>query len=261
MVREPLSPGLVKARRVVLPVAFLLAVGVFWEWVVGHFHISPATLAAPSAIFDVYKGHAELLATHVVPTARDAFIGFALAAVAGIGLGTLVSFSAGLRLALYPHIVAFQLVPKIAVAPLFVLWFGIDAPGRVLFVVFMAFFPMVVSTMTGLISTPPPMLKLCRALRATEWQTFMHVRFPYAVPHIFAGLKVGATMAILGAVVAEFVTAQKGLGFLIMFGSSAGESAVVMAAVGLLCLIGIVLFGAVAVSERVMRKRLGTVGA
>lgn len=244
-------------RKVVLPIAFVVALGAVWEWAVGFFQVSSAVLAAPSGIMKVYAGHAALLATHIGPTASEALMGFGTACVAGIGLGTLISFSPRLRQALYPHIVAFQLIPKIAVAPLFTLWFGIGSEGRLLFITFMAFFPMVISTMTGLMSTPEPMLKLCRALRATQWQTFQHVRFPYALPHIFAGMKVGATMAILGTVVAEFITAQKGLGFLIMFGSSAGESAVVLAAVGLLCVIGVALFGTVAAVEHYLRRRHG----
>jgi NitT/TauT family transport system permease protein len=244
-------------RKVVLPLAFVVVLVAFWEGAVRFLHVSSAVLAAPSAIAKVYAGHGALLLTHIGPTASEALMGFGLASIAGIGLGTLISFSARVRQALYPNMVAFQLIPKIAVAPLFTLWFGIGMEGRLLFITFMAFFPMAISTMTGLLSTPEPMLKLCRALRATPWQTFQRVRFPCAVPHIFAGMKVGATMAILGTVVAEFITAQKGLGFLVMFGSSAGESAVVLAAVGLLCAIGVALFGAVAAAEQFLRRRLG----
>ncbi len=245
--------GKIEAQKVYLPIVFVVAVGLLWEWAISAFQVSPTVLAAPSAIMKVYASHAGLLLTHVGPTASEALLGFLMAGVSGIGLGTLISFSPGIRRAFYPHIVAFQLIPKIALAPLFTLWFGIGMESRLLFITFMAFFPMLISTMTGLLSTPLPAITLCRALRANRWQTFQHVRFPYAVPHIFAGMKIGATMAILGTVVAEFITAQKGLGFLIIFGSSSGESAIVFAALGLLCFIGVALFGAVAAAEHWLR--------
>lgn len=245
------------ARRIALPVGLVLTLLAVWEYWVKHFHVSPAVLAAPSAIVNVYALHFALMSEHFVPTTLEAVTGFALAAAAGIGLGTLLSFSSTLRRALYPHVIAFQLIPKIAVAPLFTLWFGIGSPGRLIFIVFMAFFPILVATMTGLLSTPPSAIKLCASLRATQWQIFRLVRFPFALPHVFAGLKIGATMAILGAIVAEFVTAQRGLGYLIMYGAAAGESAVVFAVIGLLCVIGTSLFAAVAIVQRSMQTWLG----
>ncbi len=244
-------------RPVVLPTAFLVALGGAWEWSVGHFSVPSGVLAAPSAIFRVYASQAALLGVHLASTVSEALLGFVVACLSGGLLGILISISSRIRSALYPHLVAFQLIPKIAVAPLFTLWFGIGTEGRLVFIAFMAFFPMLVSTMTGLASTPLSLLRLCRALQASQVQTFMQVRLPLAVPHIFAGMKVSATMAILGTVVAEFVTAQKGLGFLIMFGAAAGESAVVLASVGLLCVVGVTLFGLVAAAEHALRRRLG----
>jgi ABC-type nitrate/sulfonate/bicarbonate transport system permease component len=109
----------------------------------------------------------------------------------------------------------------------------------------------------GLVSAKPEVLQLCRSLTATEWQIFRLARFPYAMPFVFAGMKVGVTMAMIGVIVGEFITAQAGLGYIIMFASSAGETATVLAAIVLLCAIGLVLFGLVALGEMAVRRWYG----
>lgn len=111
--------------------------------------------------------------------------------------------------------------------------------------------------MTGLVSAKPEIIQLCLSLTATEWQVFRLPRFPYAIPYIFAGMKVGATMAMIGVIVGEFITAQAGLGYIIMFASSAGETATVLAAIVLLCVVGLALFGLVALGEMAMRRWYG----
>jgi NitT/TauT family transport system permease protein len=116
----------------------------------------------------------------------------------------------------------------------------------------------VVSTATGLVSAKPEVLQLCRSLTASEWQMFRLARFPYAMPFVFAGMKVGVTMAMIGVIVGEFITAQAGLGYIIMFASSAGETATVLAAIVLLCGIGLALFGLVALGEIAVRRWYGS---
>jgi NitT/TauT family transport system permease protein len=116
--------------------------------------------------------------------------------------------------------------------------------SRLAFAVFLSFFPIAVSGVTGFRAADRTALRLCRSLIASTWQTFIKVRVPYAIPHIFAGLKVGVTVATIGVVIGEFVTAQEGLGYNIMFASSAAETALVFAAIILLCAIGMVLYGA-----------------
>jgi NitT/TauT family transport system permease protein len=159
--------------------------------------------------------------------------------------------------AFWPHILIFQLVPKVAVAPLFIIWLGMGPTSRLCFAVFLSFFPIAVSTAAGFRSVDRTVLRLCQSLTASRWQVFFRVRMPYAIPHIFAGLKVGATVAIIGVVVGEFVTAQEGLGYIIMFASSAAETALVFAAIGMLCVIGLGLYGAVALAEWFVRRWYG----
>jgi len=149
------------------------------------------------------------------------------------------------------------LIPKIALAPLFIVWLGVGSRSGIVVGIFIAFFPVVVSTATGLVSAKPEVLLLCRSLTASEWQMFRLARFPYAMPFVFGGMKVGVTMAMIGVIVGEFITAQAGLGYIIMFASSAGETATVLAAIVLLCGIGLALYGIVALGELALLRWYG----
>jgi NitT/TauT family transport system permease protein len=151
----------------------------------------------------------------------------------------------------------FQLIPKIALAPLFILWFGIGPSSRLAYIIFISFFPVVLASVTGLLATPPEMLRLCRAYSARPADVFLRVRFPYAVPMIFSGLKISVTLAIVGVVVGEFISAQAGLGYLILFASSQADTPLAMAAITVLCVIGLALYGAVVLAESVILRRLG----
>ncbi len=244
-------------RSVMLPLGFAAVVTLAWEAVCRTAHIAPTLLPPPSAVWEVLSENYGILIGQALPTTYETVISFAVATVFGIGLAVAITFSAWVREALYPNIVVFQLIPKIALAPLFIIWLGVGSSSTIVVAVFITFFPIVVSTATGLISAKPEVLQLCRSLTATEWQVFRLARFPYAMPYIFAGMKVGVTMAMIGVIVGEFITAQKGLGYIIMFASSAGETATVLAAVVLLCIIGLVLFGIVAVGELAVRRWYG----
>jgi NitT/TauT family transport system permease protein len=244
-------------RTVVLPLGFALVCIVAWELACRLFKISPVLLAPPSAVWTVLSTNYAILFEQAIPTTVETVESFVLATGLGIVLGIAITMSARVREALYPNIVVFQLIPKIALAPLFIVWLGVGSPSRLTFAVFIAFFPVVVSTAAGLVSAKPEAVRLCRALTAGELQIFRMVRFPFAVPYIFAGMKIGVTMAMIGVIVGEFITAQAGLGYIIMFGSSAAETALVLAAIVLLCVIGLVLYGAVALAELAMKRWYG----
>jgi NitT/TauT family transport system permease protein len=245
-------------RTVLLPLGFALCSIAAWELVCRVGKISPVLLAPPSAVWQVLSTNYAILFQQAVPTTIETVVGFVLATALGVVLGVAITVSARIREALYPNIVLFQLIPKIALAPLFIVWLGIGSPSRLTFAVFIAFFPIVVSTAAGLVSAKPEAIRLCRALTASEAQIFRMVRFPFAVPYIFAGMKIGVTMAMIGVIVGEFITAQAGLGYIIMFGSSAAETALVLAAITLLCGIGLVLYGAVALGEMAMKRWYGS---
>jgi NitT/TauT family transport system permease protein len=244
-------------RGVMLPLGFAVLTIIAWEALCRITRISPVLLPPPSAVWKVLSDNYLILLEQAVPTAYEATASFAIATVLGVGLAVAVTFSAWVREAIYPHIVVFQLIPKIALAPLFIVWLGVGSRSTIVVAVFITFFPVLVSTITGLVSARPEILQLCRSLTASEWQVFRLARFPFAMPYIFAGMKVGVTMAMIGVIVGEFITAQQGLGYIIMFTSANGETATVLAAIVLLCAIGLVLYGIVAFGESAVRRWYG----
>jgi NitT/TauT family transport system permease protein len=244
-------------RTVGLPLGFAVLSLIAWEILCGVAKISPELLPPPSAVWDVLAGNPQILIDEALPTTIETVAAFGIATLAGVLLAIAITFSAAVREALYPNIVMFQVIPKIALAPLFIVWLGVGSRSCIVVGVFIAFFPIVVSTATGLVSAKPEVLQLCRSLTATEWQMFRLARFPYAMPYIFAGMKVGATMAMIGVIVGEFITAQAGLGYIIMFASSAGETATVLAAIVVLCVLGLALYGLVGLGELLVKRWYG----
>jgi NitT/TauT family transport system permease protein len=198
-----------------------------------------------------------LLLHHAVPTTLDSLMAFFAATALGVGLAVTITYSPLLRDMLYPNLVFFQLIPKIALAPLFVVWLGISSESRVAFAAFVSFFPIVISAAVGFANIEASALRLCRSLTASEWQCFVMVRFPFALPAIFSGMKIAMTMAIIGVIIGEFISAKAGLGFYILYASSRMEMAVIFAALLVLCIIGVTLFGAVALAERLVRRVYG----
>jgi NitT/TauT family transport system permease protein len=237
-----------------LVVAFFLGL---WEALVRQYAVPLTLLPPPSFIYSRLVETWPTLIEQAVPTTLETVISFVLATVTGVVLAVLLTYSRFLNSAFYPLIVFFQLIPKIALAPLFVVWMGIGSPARIEFSAFMAFFPVVVSTMAGFRGTPPDMLRLCRGLTANAWQVFTLVRLPYAVSHIFSGMKVAVTLAMIGIIVAEFISAQKGLGYLIVFASSQADTALILAAIFILCVIGLALYAIVVGLEYLARRRYG----
>jgi NitT/TauT family transport system permease protein len=244
-------------RTLGLPLGFAVLSVVAWEILCRVAKISPELLPPPSAVWEVLVGNPAILIDQAMPTTIELVASFGIATAVGVVLAIAITFSAAVREALYPNIVMFQVIPKIALAPLFIVWLGVGGCSIITVGVFIAFFPIVVSTATGLVSAKPDVLQLCRSLTASEWQMFRLARFPYAMPYLFAGMKVGVTMAMIGVVVGEFITAQAGLGYIIMFASSAGETATVLAAIVVLCGLGLVLYGLVGLGELLVARWYG----
>ena len=249
--------GILRYRKILLPVTFGIMILLAWQWLTVWFAVSPMLLVPPTAVWTVLAQSWPILFSQAWPTLVNTVFGFLVAAVLGVALGGALVASRRVEQALWPHVLMFQLVPKVAVAPLFIIWLGMGAGSRLAFAVFLSFFPIAVSAASGFRAADPTALRLCRSLTASRWQSFLFVRLPYAIPNIFAGLKIGVTVAIIGVVVGEFVTAQEGLGYIIMFASSAAATALVFAAIVLLCAIGLGLYGAVAIAELFVRRWYG----
>lgn len=255
------SAGARGARAISLPIGFALIVLAGWQIAVVAAKIPPVILPSPLAIGQYIVSRFDILMTHAVPTTLESLAGFLLAALLGVGLAVLITYSNVAREALYPNLVFFQLIPKIALAPLFIIWLGVGPQSRIAFAVFIAFFPIVIATTAGLTSVDKSMLRLCRSLTATEWQVFASVRFPAALPHIFSGMKIAITLAIIGVIIGEFITAQAGLGYLIVFATARADTEVSMAAIVVLCICGLLLYGLVALAEWIANRVYAADGA
>lgn len=237
-----------------LPIATAVAIAVVWQMTVSLADIREIMLPAPTAIAAKLNDNLPMLLQSALVTGREALAAFALAVFAGFAGAAAISSSQLLRETLYPGIVALQLIPKVALAPLFVIVLGIDAEARVTFAALLSFFPVLISTAAGLSNTDPNALRLCRSVGASGWQSFWLVRAPFALPHFFSGMRISATMAVTGVVIAEFISAKEGLGFVIVSAGAMSKTALVFAAITVLCLLGLALYGAVAGLERLAAR-------
>lgn len=232
----------VAVLRAVLPVGFLLLCVAAWEAVVVLLRVNTFVLPAPTLIFArIVRSWPEIMSNTVV-TVQETLLGFVLGALLGFILALLIAYSRLFEQVLYPLLVASQAVPKIAIAPLFVLWFGFGIWPKVVVTILLVFFPVVVTTAEGLMSVDRNLIDLLRSVSANPWQVFIKVRLPHALPQIMAGLKIAITLAVVGAVVGEWVGADKGLGYLIIFANSQLDTTLSFAAIMVLVAIGVVLF-------------------
>jgi NitT/TauT family transport system permease protein len=242
-------------RPVLLPAATAGAVLLLWQLAVEWLRVPAVLLPSPVKIGAALWQVLPALLTNAVPTTLDTLVSFAVATVLGVSCAVVLTYSRLLRDILYPNLIVFQLVPKVALAPLFVVWLGVGSASHVAFAAFVSFFPIVISACVGFESADASALRLCRSLTATEWQCFRMVRFPFALPAIFSGMKIAMTMATIGVIIAEFISSKSGLGYYILYVSSRMETAELFAALFVLCAVGVALFGAVALAERAMRQR------
>jgi NitT/TauT family transport system permease protein len=241
-------------RGILLPLGLAGIVLVGWQLAVTLGHIPPVILPSPVSITKYIIERYDILLMHAVPTTLESAASFVLATLLGIALAIIITYSQIAREALYPNLVFFQLIPKIALAPLFIIWLGIGSQSRIAFSVFIAFFPIVIATTAGFANVDKGMLRLCRSLTASEWQIFTSVRFPAALPHIFSGMKIAITLAIIGVIIGEFITAQAGLGYLIIFATARADTEISMAAIVVLCICGLLLYGLVALGESIANR-------
>jgi NitT/TauT family transport system permease protein len=247
------SPGLRKALRTYgLPLAsFAILLGI-WELMYRYELIPTFILPAPTGIAEETWEWRYRLVEHTWVTFYETMGGFALSIAVGIPLAVMLVYSPVLRDALYPLIVVAHSIPKVAIAPVLLLIFGYGEMSKVLVAFLVAFFPIIVSTATGLAGTPGELLDLSRSYRASQFKIFLKVRFPMALPHVFSGLKVAITLAVIGAVVAEFVGSDRGLGYIIVAATSFWNADLAFGAIIILSAMAVILFGAVTLAERIL---------
>lgn len=236
-----------------LPAAVLFAALIaLWQFAVSFLGIREYLLPSPLAVWDSLISSQIDWAGHIWVTGVAIFGAFLIAAVGGILLGTVIAWSAFTNRALMPFLVFVNTLPKVAIAPLFLLWLGYGIVPNMLIGALIGFFPVVINTAVGLSQIDDDMLDLGRVFNAPKWKVFAKIRIPNAYPYILSALKVTATAAVVGAIVGEFVASQSGLGYVIITSQSSMNTPLAFGALIWISVLGLILFGAVAALSQIL---------
>ncbi len=235
-----------------LPPLTFIAIVALWSVSITVFRIPAYLLPKPGAVFSRMIADAPMLWSHSLITLTEILLGFGLTVVTAIPLGLAIALSRVAKQIIYPPLMLMQLVPKIAVAPLFLVWLGFGMESKVLLTVLMTFFPLLLASISGFQILDTRLLYLTQSMGATNWQTFRYLRFPAALPVIFSGIKTSATIAATAAIVAEFVGANSGLGYVLLRSTSTMDIELTFTVLVVLTIIGIVINYAVEFSEWAM---------
>jgi len=245
-------------RKFVYPALGSLLILVAWHFYVVIFKVPMAVLPSPLQVWNALIASRAALLSEGWITLKECVYGFALAFAVGVPLAVAVANSKVLNQMFYPLLIATQSVPKVALAPIVLVWLGTGLESKLAIVFLVAFFPIVVDTATGLRATPNELIELARSLRASGWQVFSKVQFPAALPFVLSGCKVAVTLAVIGAVIGEFVGSNAGLGNLLLTANSQVDTPLAFAALFGLALLGLLLYGAVALLEMAMAPWIST---
>ena len=237
------------AKRGGAILAFVLLF-VAWEFAVRVTGVKEYLLPPPSKVWTEFLKRFDPVMASAWVTTREIIAGYLVAIVVSIPLALWIAYSRFMENTLYPVIVFLQIIPKIAVAPLFIIWFGFGFTPKLLVVFLLSFFPIVVSSIAGFKSVDADIMDFARTTGASQWKMFLRIRLPQALPQIFTGLKVGAALAATAAVVAEFVASDKGLGYLLLQYNGNLDTPMVFATIILLSLIGLAVYYVVELIER-----------
>ena len=239
-------------RRLGVVLALLVLGAAAWEGLARWSGVAPILLPPPSLVVQSMWAAPGWLLLHALHTVMEAALGFVLAVVLGIAIAVVIVHVRPLEEALYTVLVGLNSLPKVALAPLFIVWLGTGLEPKVVMALVIAIFPIVIDTVFGLRSVEPEMLDLARSMGGSPLRTLMKIRFPTALPSIFAGMKVGISLALVGAIVGEFVAANRGLGYVVMTSQGVFDTARMFAAIVLLAVLGTILFYAVDLGERTL---------
>ncbi|MDD4903876.1 MAG: ABC transporter permease [Candidatus Bipolaricaulis sp.] len=238
------------ARRFVLPVLLFLAAVALWEIAVRAFAVPAYILPAPTRVVATFFRHFPLLLGHAGVTLAEILLGLLLGGAGGLGLAILLYSSTALRQALQPFLIASQMMPVFAIAPLLIVWLGYGLGPKVAVAALIGFFPVAVNTLDGLCATPQDRIDLFRTMGASPGQMLRKLLFPTALPSLFSGLKVAATLSVVGATIGEWVGARRGLGYLMLQSNARLRVDLVFAAILMLTTIGLSLFAGFRIIER-----------
>lgn len=226
------------------------AVIVIWEFVVRVFDVPSYILPAPSDAVMALIQYWDYISGNMFITLREIGIGFAITVVISIPIATLISYSKLFEKTLYPFMVFLQLIPKVAIGPLFVVWFGFGEMPKILMTFLLSFFPLLMDTVAGLKSLNGRLYYMARTMSDSEWKFYWKIKLPNALPSIFSGLKTSISMATVGAVVAEFLGSDSGLGYLLLRANGDINTRLLFAILIVLCIMGMVFFAIVELLEK-----------
>ncbi|MFC2023655.1 ABC transporter permease [Chloroflexota bacterium] len=232
--------------------ATVISLIVLWEATVKILAIPTYILPAPALVMRSLVEDIGVLLPNALFTMGEILLGFALSAGLGIAAAIVIACWPIAEKTLYPILVGLQMLPKIALAPLFVMWLGFGYLPKVLIIVLIASFPIVLNTVSGIRSVETEKLYLLQSMGASGLQTFLKVRFPSALPSIFTGLKIASTLAVIGAIVGEFIAADRGLGRILILSNASLDTPLLFAGVVLLSIMGFLLYSVIELSERVL---------
>ncbi|MFQ5913696.1 MAG: ABC transporter permease [Nitrospinota bacterium] len=239
-------------RRLFLPGLVLVLLVLAWDGIVRVIGIPPILLPGPGEVYEIAVSESSLLLPAAWTTLSEILLAACLAIVGGVLTGGLIFFSPLVRRGLFPYILMTQVVPKVALAPVLIIWFGVGLTSRLVLAFLIAYFPMVINTVTGLMTASNSMLLYARSLAASDWQVFAKVRLPHALPAIVGGMKITVSVSVIGIIVGEFVASEGGLGRLILESAAVLNTPLTIAAIVLVGVIGLALLGIVELLERRM---------
>lgn len=233
-------------------IAVLIVFLAVWQWLPGWFGMPEFVLPKFTTVVNeaVHMWTNGGFMEHFWITALEVVVGFALGALLGLGVGVILGLSPMAESVLSPYILALQIAPKVAFAPLFVMWLGYTVYPKILVAILIVFFPIMINVLSAIRTVDPDMVNLVRTLNASRWQIFRLVEFPSSLPSLFSGLRIGATLAVVGVTVGELVGGNMGLGFLLVDAEGQGNTAGVFVAIIGLTVIGIAAYAAVVWAER-----------
>lgn len=235
-----------RAAAIGWPILVTALILLGWEISVRTLGIRSIILPPPSAVLATMAERHDLLLTHLWPSLYLTVLGFGLSVVGGIFVAVLITSSAIVRKGFYPVIVVSQVIPKISIAPLFIVWFGTGTMSSLLLAFLVAFFPMTINAAMGFESIDEDIHRMARTFMGSRWQIFWKVRMPNALPYIFGGMKISITLAIIGVIVSEFVASQEGIGYLIKLAGGLLDTPLMLAAITALSVSGLALYGIIA---------------
>ena len=237
------------------PVVVFFAV---WELIVHALRVPAYILPSPEQVIAKLVSKSEALTMHAAVSIFEILLGFACASIGGFVLAVMIFHSRKIEQTVEPFLVVSQVVPKVALAPLFLIWFGHGLEPKIIIAATIAFFPVLINTVLGLKAVDPEIVELMDSIAATKRQMFWRVRLPNSLPYILPSLKVAALLSVVGAMVGEFVGADKGLGYLMMQADVNLETDLLFAALAIVTLAGLVLYGALGVVERIVARKYGS---